>query len=339
MKQPNIFFAPAGFIRRTPAVLVLLFVLLGLPAFRIPASAALPRIVIDGRMDATEWYGAEGLPLFSSAAQSGNHLSYAYMKYIISPEEDAICLCVTVIGTDITADTLRAGVRVTLNGGAPAEVTADGLLSYDAEALRLEAALKIDQQNGFTAELRVGLKRALPSTISLGLQLLDGAGEPSRLLTLPLQNPAYTTAESSTSPKPSAGTTKATKETTTRKETTGSTAVGSITTQKPQTTVKQAGQTAAGGNRPAHSPAEAPSEETFPGGTPMDTQSLDTPVVPAAETKTVPGENSGTGQWKRILAAAGAFLLLAAAAGFGIFGFGDKRHKNDISQGAAPPEQ
>ncbi|MDR3344826.1 MAG: hypothetical protein LBT21_04465 [Oscillospiraceae bacterium] len=302
-------------------------------------AAAMP--VIDGDPENKEWDDSRKALLFTSTAQSGNNVSFGYFYCIPDFEKDRFAFAFRGTGEDCGPGSL-AGVRLKVEGfGAlQFDFTAPDNPTYGGELLHVRSAMKswgnVGMGEDFTAEAIVDLKRAFPAILTLTVQILDRAGEPSRPFSFIVENESAIVATSppvlssahppvSTSKAPKTSTTKAAKP---KSADTSSATRRGVTVPPPSTPPQNAGTLSETiPTAVPHSTYTIPPTppNSLSGGSPQSGTGgfTDTETVSSAPTdgNTLPVEETNDSSGNSILrtaAFAAAFALLIAAAAVGI---------------------
>ncbi|MDR0883450.1 MAG: hypothetical protein LBN05_02435, partial [Oscillospiraceae bacterium] len=182
--------------------------------------------IIDGDIENSAWNNGSVVwrKMFTNATASGNDITAATLWVIPDFAADRFFFALRAEDARLAADS-PVGVRLYVEGFGAAEFSLAAPVDYDVESLHVHAALAVRPYFGdgtFEAEAAVSLKRTVPRTLSIVLQILDAAGEPSRPYTFQLINERYTDPASAPPPilTPTTPTTKAQPATTTRPITT-----------------------------------------------------------------------------------------------------------------------
>lgn len=296
-------------------------------------------VTLDGKIWDSEWRGSSFHILIPVGSACNNRLHYAGLRILRVEKENALCLGFQVsqkTGTPFN-ESAMTGVNLQIRSGRTIVLRADGSSDYNNAEYAVDGIFVYGTNNDVTAEIRIGYKFGLPESGReiLGLQILDGTGEPSNFLTWPIE-PAATTAVTTTT-KPATNTTRP--PTTTTKPTT-TTTKPSTTTTKPTTTstkpdatnknttgtthttapaytgtsayagpVAEVPGTVSGDNAPSTGPQEGGSWDTGQNNTQPASELTNEPFE-----ETVPINPSSTsGKTRQYLAIGAAVLLLAGA--------------------------
>lgn len=216
-------------------------------------------VTLDGRNDGTEWDGATAYMLFDG--ESNSSVEWGAVKAKFAPEENAVYLCFMFGDPMLEQGNTLAGISFTAEGSPPYNLTMDNSpYAADIDKYDVGGAMFIDNNNGATCEMRVGIKSGVPKELSCSVRYIDHEGVPSNYYYFTLVNEQYTETtkliiaptadnhdpaynpEVNTTQKvktTKATTERTTKEKTTKEKTTKATTVQEITTKKPKTTKSQ----------------------------------------------------------------------------------------------------
>lgn len=211
-------------------------------------------VTLDGRNDGTEWDGATVYMLFDG--ESNSSVDWGAVKAKFAPEENAVYLCFMFGDSGLEQGNTLAGISFSVEGSPSYNLTMDNSpYAADIDKYDVSGAMFIDNNNGATCEMRVGIKSGVPKELSCSVRYIDHEGVPSNYYYFTLVNEQYTEttkliiAPTADNPDPAYNpeadttqkvkTTKATTERTTKEKTTKSTTARKTTTKKPKTT-KQA---------------------------------------------------------------------------------------------------
>lgn len=200
---------------------------------------------IDGNNQGTEWDGATAYKLFSG--ESNSSVNFGAVKVKFMPEEYAVYLCFTFLDPELEQDNTLAGISLSVED-SPSYVLTMANCPYNADIDKYEVsgAMYIDENNGGTCEVRIGMKYGIPKETLCCVRFIDNLGVPSNIYTFILVNDSYTettemyikpTADNSDPAyNPDLLTTKPPKTTKPKKTTTERTT--KVTTTKKKTTTK-----------------------------------------------------------------------------------------------------
>lgn len=208
-------------------------------------------VTVDGNNQGVEWDGATAYKLFSG--ESNSSVNFGAVKVKFAPEEYAVYFCVMFKDPMLEQGNTSAGISLSIEGSPDYVLTmSNSPCAADVDKYDVSGAMYIDENNGATCEVRVGIKSGVPKELSCSLRFIDFEGVPSNIYYFTLINEQYTeTTEVQLAPtadnsdpaynpdiittKP-VKTTKATTERTTKSTTVKTTESKRITTQKAKTT-------------------------------------------------------------------------------------------------------
>lgn len=208
-------------------------------------------VTVDGNDQGFEWDGATTYRLFSGESNSSVNLGAVKVKF--APEEYAVYLCFMFKDSMLEQGNDLAGISLSVENSPSYVLTmSNSPYAADVDKYDVSGAMYIDENNGGTCEVRVGIKSGVPKEISCSVRFIDYEGVPSNYYYFTLVNEQYTetteriikpTADNSDpvynpdriSTKPEK-TTKTTTERQTKATTTKSTTAKKTTTQKAKAT-------------------------------------------------------------------------------------------------------
>ncbi len=147
-------------------------------------------INIDGIIPDAEWDNAHAQLI--SEGESNSRIKYAIVKNIIKAEENAFYLCFMFIDPFLEPDNTAAGISLTVeNSDSFTFDISDSLFHEDAADYSFDGAIKVDENNGATCEVRIGYKNGLPRNISLDVRFIDSSGAYSNEYPISVINSFY----------------------------------------------------------------------------------------------------------------------------------------------------
>ena len=200
---------------------------------------------IDGNNQGTEWDGATAYKLFSG--ESNSSVNFGAFKVKFAPEEYAVYLCFTFLDPELEQGNTLSGISLSVEDSPSYVLTmANSPYNADIDKYEVSGAMYIDENNGGTCEVRIGMKYGIPKETLCSVRFIDFQGVPSNIYTFVLVNDSYTeTTEMYIDPaadnsdpayNPDLLTTKPPKTTKPKKTTTERTT--KVTTTKKKTTTK-----------------------------------------------------------------------------------------------------
>ncbi len=148
-------------------------------------------INIDGNDCGTEWDGATAYKLFSG--ESNSSVNFGTVKVKFAPEEYAVYLCFTFLDPCLEKGNDLAGISLSVENSPSYVLTmANSPSAADVDNYEVSGAMYIDENNGGTCEVRVGIKHGVPKELSCSVRFLDYEGVPSNVYNFTLVNESYT---------------------------------------------------------------------------------------------------------------------------------------------------
>ena len=130
---------------------------------------------IDGNDGGVEWDGAMVYKLLDGESNCG--VNFGLVKVKFDYESSAVCFCFMFSEPGLTPDNQMTGISLTVEESSPFKiVAADGYSEYNIEPFSFEGAIYIDDNNGVTCEVRVGLKSGLPQSFEGCVRFIDSHG-------------------------------------------------------------------------------------------------------------------------------------------------------------------
>lgn len=127
---------------------------------------------IDGVDNGVEWDGASFYKLIEGESNCG--VNFGLVKVKFDYDTSAVCLCFHFIDPELTSDNNSAGVLLKVNDSVSFEITAsDAAYSENHDPYSFDGAIHIDENNGATCEIRVGIKPGLPESIDFDARFID----------------------------------------------------------------------------------------------------------------------------------------------------------------------
>ena len=204
---------------------LILLLCLSFSAFAVPKT--------DGRIGPREY--EETLSILQIPKnESNNHLEYAYLHWVVSPENRSVYLGIQYRCSDYGLEEDKSAVRVFVNEELIGTVLADGTVEgVDHDRFELDAVYDDGDAVSHDAncEVRVGIKFWKETDITAGFQVLDFSGNPSNYYEQLVYAPYTTTTRADETTKQP--------KTTTEKDTTYKTttaAATETTVRAPRTT-------------------------------------------------------------------------------------------------------
>lgn len=203
---------------------------------------------VDGIDNGIEWDGAMVYKLVDGESNCG--VDFGLVKVKFDYDSNAVCLCFYFTDPDLNSDNKTVGVLIKVDDSASFEIIAsDTSLSENIAPYSFESAIYVDDNNGATCEIVVGIKSGLPESIDFDARFIDSNGYYSDFYHFVVVNELYETTEATTilptadnddpaynSELLTIATEKSTRMKTTRPSTTRKTTTKKTTTKKSTTT-------------------------------------------------------------------------------------------------------
>lgn len=146
---------------------------------------------VDGNNQGTEWDGATAYKLFSG--ESNSSVNFGAVKVKLMPEEYAVYLCFTFLDPNLEQDNTLAGISLSVENSPSYVLTmTNSPYNTDIDKYEVSGAMYIDENNGGTCEVRIGMKYGIPKETSCSVRFIDYQGVPSNIYTFTLVNDSYT---------------------------------------------------------------------------------------------------------------------------------------------------
>lgn len=145
---------------------------------------------IDGIDNGYEWDGATSYVLIDGESNCG--IDFGTMKLIMDNENSAVYFCFMLKDRNLEVGNLKAGVSLCVYDSEPFVFTAESIPeSFDLNKYSFEGAVSVDENNGATCEIRLGIKDGLPELINGSVQFIDSEGRPSNQCDFSIVNEGY----------------------------------------------------------------------------------------------------------------------------------------------------
>lgn len=205
-------------------------------------------VTVDGDNQGVEWDGAKTYMLFSG--ESNSSVNFGAVKVKFAPEEYAVYLCLMFKDPMLEKGNGVAGISLSVDDSRPFVMTmSNSPCAEDVDRFDVNGAMYIDENNGGTCEVRVGIKSGLPAEIPCSVRFFDYEGNPSNYFYFTLVNEEYEQStqlmiasdedETETRKTTVSKTTKTTTEKTTKEKTTRKATTKRMTETKAPKTTKE----------------------------------------------------------------------------------------------------
>lgn len=323
-------------------------------------SLTVSAVSVDGSIGYSEWSGSSFHILIPVGSPCNNRLHYAGLRILRAEKESAIYLGFQVSQKTSTPfnDSVLTGVKLQIKNGRTILCLADGSAEYSNAEYAVISKFIYGTNNDVSAEIRIGYKFGLPESGRelLGLQILDGTGEPSDFLTWPIE-PATTTSAAATTTKPattakpvttikptvaSTHPTTSTKSATTAKTTTATSKSKDSTSASPPADTSAFNGPATESPGPVSdysTPSTSPREDDSRGITRNNTHTASGFESEATDEPISAISSSSSGKTRQYLAIGAAVLLLAGAGALVILAGLPKKPKGTPSAGSSDAKE
>ncbi len=149
---------------------------------------------VDGKDSGVEWDGSSVYKLVDGESNCG--VNFGLVKVKFDYDENAVCLCFHFIDPELLSDNNLAGISITVDDSASYEiVSSDGISSENIDSYSFDGAICIDENNGATCEIRVGIKSSLPESVDFVVRFIDSHGYYSDYYYFTISNEMYDVTE------------------------------------------------------------------------------------------------------------------------------------------------
>ena len=179
---------------------------------------------IDGYDRGVEWADAETTLLLNG--ESNCKVNFGLLKWCIEPKTNSIYFCVMFKEPELPKDNANVGAAIKIDNSEFYTVNISSSPNQvNEDRYSFEGAVSVDDNNGVTCEIRIGLKYGLPDIINGSVRFIDSDGVPSNIYSFTIDNTEEVTeeyknyhTETSNSTTPVKTTTQKPKKTTTKPE-------------------------------------------------------------------------------------------------------------------------
>lgn len=145
---------------------------------------------IDGIDGGYEWDGATSYIFIDGESNCGVKLGIMKIKF--DNENRAIFFCFMLSDPHLEPDNLQTGISLTIENSSSFVLTmSENPNSFDINKYSFEGAMSVDDNNGATCEVRLGIKEGLPKTINGSVRYIDSEGIPSNEYKFSVVNEGY----------------------------------------------------------------------------------------------------------------------------------------------------
>lgn len=148
---------------------------------------------IDGIDNGYEWDGATVYKLFEGESNCG--IDFGILKYKFDYETSAVMFCFMFSDSGLEPDNINAGVSLTVESADFEFNASDVRKSDNQNPYSFDGAIYLDENNGATAEIRVGIKAGLPESLECSVRFIDSQGYYSNYYPFTIINNDYSETE------------------------------------------------------------------------------------------------------------------------------------------------
>ena len=155
---------------------------------------------IDGVDNGSEWIDTKTAVLVDG--ESNCKVTFGLVKWSVDNESNSLYLCFKFIEPDIASENANVGISLSVENSEPFIITASNSLnSYDTDKYSLNGAVSIDENEGATCEIRLGIKHGIPLTTKLKVRFIDSDAVKSNVYDLTIETVKPTEVTESTTEK------------------------------------------------------------------------------------------------------------------------------------------
>ncbi len=115
------------------------------------------------------------------------------MKLVLDNENRAVFFCFLYNDTELEQGNSQTGISLSIENSEPVIFTTGiSTAVYDSDKYSFDGAISIDENNGATCEVRLGIKSGLPRRINGCVRFIDSYGLPSNEYNFVIINEGYT---------------------------------------------------------------------------------------------------------------------------------------------------
>ena len=144
---------------------------------------------IDGIDNGYEWDGAIVSKILDGESNCG--VNFGVVKYKFDYETSAVLFCFMFSDPDVTPENNNAGILLTVEDSTFEFNASDGKKSENIDPYSFDGAIHLDENNGATAEIRVGIKAGLPKSLDCCVRFIDSQGYYSNYYYFTIINDEY----------------------------------------------------------------------------------------------------------------------------------------------------
>lgn len=145
---------------------------------------------IDGIDDGAEWDNAFVLKLLDG--ESNCDVNFGLFKAKFDNKNSAVFFSFMFIDPNLEQGNTNAGISLIIEDSEPFVLTMSSTPNeYDIDKYSFNGAMTVDENNGATCEVRIGLKYGLKDKIEGSVRFIDSAGAPSNFYDFSIENDGY----------------------------------------------------------------------------------------------------------------------------------------------------
>lgn len=129
---------------------------------------------IDGIDNGYEWDGATVCKILDGESNCG--VNFGVIKYKFDYETSAVVFCFMFSDPDFTPENDNAGILLSVEDSSFEFNASDGTKSDNIDPYSFDGAIYLDENNGATAEIIVGIKAGLPKSLDCCVRFIDSQG-------------------------------------------------------------------------------------------------------------------------------------------------------------------
>lgn len=148
---------------------------------------------IDGIDNGAEWDGAAVLKLLDG--ESNCNVNFGLVKAEFDNESSAVFFSFMFIDPMLEQGNENAGISLSIEDSEPFVLTMSSTpFEYDVDKYSFSGAMSLDENNGATCEVRIGIKYGLRNRINGTVRFIDSNGAPSNFYDFSFDNEGYVSA-------------------------------------------------------------------------------------------------------------------------------------------------
>ncbi len=145
---------------------------------------------IDGIDSGYEWDGLQPYVLISGESNCG--VNFGTMKLKFDNENRAVFFCFMLKDPKLKKDNMNAGISLSIEDSEPFVITASSSpIEYDIDKISFSGAMSVDENNGATCEIRIGMKAGVPRELNGTVRFIDSDGKLSNTYDFSIKNDSY----------------------------------------------------------------------------------------------------------------------------------------------------